>query len=566
MARKSKRAAMLEVKPPKENKTYNVAVYTRLSVEDTLYKNGSESLANQRELILDYLKDKPDMKVYAVYCDNGETGTNFDRADFQRMMYDVYNGNVNCIIVKDLSRFGREYIETGDYLERIFPLLGIRFIAINDNYDNHVNVFDVSVPIKNIINTLYARDLSKKSAAALRIKQANGEFIGTYAAYGYLKSPEDKHKLIIDEETAPIVRHIFEWKADGMSYAAICRRLHDMNIAPPAKYRYDKGIVKDKKYADCTFWNQYTIKRILQSEVYIGNMVQGRRKSQFYDDGKEKYVDKSDWVIVPNTHEPIVSKELFDKVQRQLAETSAAYHKTLGKYDKISNNNNLFKGKIVCGDCGTNLTRYKTAKKGYKKARYTYICPHHAVFPDKCKFIMIAEDILKEIVMNSVRLQISYLTDIENMLANAAKSPAVRKKMMAVTRETSNILSNIAYIKSSRIRAASDFAKGIIDEQEYKNVKDEFDAELHTETSNLEVVNKERERLNRLLSSGKWIADLKKYKSSKKLTQEIVDAFVKRITVYPDKNIEIQWAFSDKMSEILTTFSKDNAGGERLAG
>ena len=184
MARKSKRLAVQEEKPLENKNIYNVAVYLRLSVEEKRDNDDSESLENQRDIILDYLQDKTDMKVFSVYCDNGETGTNFEREAFQRMMYDVYIGKVNCIIVKDLSRFGREYIEAGDYLDRIFPLLGIRFIAINDNVDNHVSPFDISVPIKNIINKLYERDISNKVSAALRIKQANGEFIGTYAAYG----------------------------------------------------------------------------------------------------------------------------------------------------------------------------------------------------------------------------------------------------------------------------------------------------------------------------------------------------------------------------------------------
>lgn len=560
MARKSKRAAALETKPTMQENVYNVAVYIRLSVEDKLYKHGSESLVNQRELIYDYLRDKPNMKIYAVYCDNGETGTNFERADFQRMMYDVYNGNVNCIIVKDLSRFGREYIETGDYLERIFPLLGIRFIAINDNYDNMVNPFNISVPIKNIINTLYARDLSKKSAAALRIKQANGEFIGAYAAYGYMKSPEDKHKLIIDEETAPVVKMIFEWKAEGMGTAAICRKLYDMQIAPPSKYRYDKGITKNIRYADSKFWGTATIKTMLQNEVYIGNMVQGRRKSRFYDGRQEERVDKSDWVVVPNTHEPIISKELFDKVQKQLEEMKEAYHRNLGKYDKISNNNNLFKGKIVCGDCGTKAIRYKSAKEGYKKAQYSYICPHHADFPEQCSFTSIAENTLKEIVMNSIRIQTAHLTDLDNMLEKASKSPAVKQKMMSVTRETSGILSEIVYIKSSRIRTASDYAKEIIKEDEYIAAKSELDNELTEATQKLEALSKQREKLNKLLSADRWIKDLKKYKGSKSLTQEMVDAFIRKITVYPDKRIEIEWTYSDRENELLC-----NIGCEQLA-
>lgn len=351
-----------------------------MSIEDKYYKNGTDSLATQEEMALEYLKDKADMKLYKVYSDNGETGSNFERQDFQDMMYDVYNGKVNCIIVKDLSRFGREYIEMGDYLEKIFPLIGVRFIAINDHYDNNVTSFDISVPIKNIINTLYAKDLSKKSAAALRIKQQNGEFIGTYASYGYMKSKEDKHKIVIDEETAPVVKMIFEWKAQGLSYASIGRKLYDMGIMPPCRYRYDKGILKDKRYSDIVFWSQRTLKTILENEVYIGNMVQGRRKSRFFDGMNEIRVDKQNWSVVKNTHEPIISQELFDKVQKQLAQTRERYFENLGKYDKVSNKENIFKTKVACGDCGTPLTRYKNAGKEDKKKYFIHISAHAMLY------------------------------------------------------------------------------------------------------------------------------------------------------------------------------------------
>ncbi len=561
MARKSKRFAV-DIKPPEQEKIYNVAVYIRLSIEDRLYKNGSDSLSNQRELIYDYLEGKSDMKIYGVYCDNGETGTNFEREDFQRMMYDVYNGKVNCIVVKDLSRFGREYIEAGDYLDRIFPLIGVRFIAINDHYDNKVNPFDITVPIKNIINTLYARDLSRKSAAALRMKQANGEFIGTYAAYGYLKSPENKHKIIIDEETAPVVRQIFEWKAEGLSYAAICRKLYDMKIMPPMRYRYDKGIVKDKRGKDKVFWRVETLKNMLENEVYIGNMVQGRRKSHFYDGKKETRTDKSEWIIVPNTHEPIVSKELFDKVQKILEERHISYHRNLGKYNKISNGNNLFKRKIVCGDCNTNLIRYKNARQSSKKARYTYICPIHSQFPKQCEFLSIDEETLKNVVMRSINMQIGYLTNIEAMIEKASKSKAVRQKRIAITKEISDILSSISYIKASRVRTVTDYTRNLLDEDTYRTVMAEFEADLKIETKKLEIVNKQKDKLDRLLSSTKWIAGLKKFTGSKKLTQEIVDAFIKKIRVYPDKKIEIEWACTERCEAFLDL----DKGGEHLAG
>ena len=561
MARKSKRLAVQEEKPLENKNLYNVAVYLRLSVEEKRDNDDSESLENQRDIILDYLQDKTDMKLFSVYCDNGETGTNFEREAFQRMMYDVYNGKVNCIIVKDLSRFGREYIEAGDYLDRIFPLLGIRFIAINDNVDNHVTPFDISVPIKNIINTLYARDISKKVSAALRIKQANGEFIGTYAAYGYLRNPDDKHKIIVDEKTAPIVRQIFEWKAEGMGYASISRKLFDMKIMPPGRYKYDEGIVKDKRYANCEFWSAATLKSMLTNQVYIGNLTQGRRKSCLYDGVPEKKVEKKNWVVVEGTHEPIVEKELFDKVQMLLDEAHDKYFRNLGKYDRMSNNHNMFKKKVICGDCGTKLTRYKNVKPNEKKVYYTFICPHRARFLNQCNFLSIPEPTLKDIVMQSIRLQIVQLCDLGSAVDKVSKSESVRQKRMELTMSMSDILANIAYIKTARIRLTKDYASGLLDDDEYKMAKAEFDSQLAEETNKLETVGKLRDKFDSIISAGKWIDEFKRYKGAKKLTQEMVDAFIKQIKVYPDKRIEIEWTYQEKQTEILSQID----GGVKIA-
>lgn len=562
MARKSKRLIAAEQAVPLSGNIYNVAIYVRLSIEDKYYKNGTDSLVTQEEMALEYMKNKADMKLYKVYSDNGETGSNFERQGFQDMMYDVYNGKVNCIIVKDLSRFGREYIEMGDYLEKIFPLIGVRFIAINDHYDNNVTSFDISVPIKNIINTLYAKDLSKKSAAALRIKQQNGEFIGTYASYGYMKSKEDKHKIVIDEETAPVVKMIFEWKAQGFSYASIGRKLYDMGVMPPCRYRYDKGILKGKRYSEIVFWSQRTLKTILENEVYIGNMVQGRRKSRFFEGMNEVKVDKQDWSVVKNTHEPIISQELFDKVQKQLAMTRERYFENLGKYDKVSNKENIFKKKLVCGNCGTPLTRYKNVgKENKKKVSYSYICPRHALYPNQCNFLSISEKDLKEIVMSSIKMQMSYLSDMEIMFLNIAGSKEVKKKQADLTRAISDSLANISYIRTSRIRIASDLAKGLICDEEFNTIKNEFDKQLRAETEKLDGIRKKRDKFDKIISAPKWISELKKYHDSKILTKDMVEAFIEKIIIYPDKRIEIMWTYSDNQSELMSLIR----GGEEIA-
>ncbi|MCI8403364.1 MAG: recombinase family protein [Clostridia bacterium] len=551
MARKSKRLLTKTEEIKTNNNIYNVAVYIRLSVEENRNGKESESLENQQAIIIDYMKNKADMQLYKVYCDNGETGSNFKRDAFQDMMYDIYNGRVNCVIVKDLSRFGREYIEMGDYLEKIFPLIGVRFIAINDHYDNQVSAFDISVPIKNIINTLYAKDISKKQIASRHIKRINGEFIGSYAPYGYLKSPEDRHKLIIDEEAASIVKMIFDWKASGLGDTAICRKLYDMNIVPPGKYRYDKGIILDKRYANCHYWNTYTIKSMLQREVYIGNMVQGKRKSHFYEGLPEERLNKEQWTVVENTHEPIISKELFDEVQNIIGKTKETYLGNLGKYDKMSNDNNLFKHKVICGVCNGFMRRIKLIQK-QKQVSYSYICSHHVRFPQLCNAKTIPETTLKDIVMTAIKAQTTCFSDMEKMFLKVVNSKKIKEKQVELTRAISESLSNISYIRMSRIRITTDLSKGVIGDEDYNDLKTEFEAQLRSETEKLDKINKEREMFDKLISVPKWIDGFKKYKNKKILTKEMVDAFVEKIIVYPDKDIQIVWTYECKQNELLS--------------
>lgn len=321
-----------------------------------------------------------------------------------------------------------------------------------------------------------------------------------------------------------------------------------MNIMPPGRYRYDKGIVTDERYKDNIFWKNATIKRMLSNQVYIGNLTQGRKKSYFYDGGKkENILNKSEWVVVEGTHEPIISEELFYKVQDMLEERTQQYFDNLGKYDRISNAKNLFKHKIFCGDCGTKLTRYKDAKKGYKKAHYTYICPHHANFPDECKFMSVTENTLKDIVIQCIKQQMTVLLEFEQTAERMRKSPEMKRKTIRLSREISNVILNISKLKQERIKLVSDYAKGILSDDEFNIAKADFESKLNDESKQLEELQMEQNRLERLLSSDKWIADLKRFKGARKLTQELVDSFIECITVYPDKNITIKWVYQDKL-------------------
>ena len=337
-------------------KLFNVAVYIRLSREDG-DKEESDSVGNQRKLLTEYVHKKDELILYDVYIDDGYTGTNFNRPDFQRMIADIEAGKVNCVIVKDLSRFGRDYIDTGRYLERYFPELGVRFISITDGIDSMKQAYDMLLPIKNIFNEQYARDISKKVQTAVKTKQKAGEFIGAFTSYGYKKSPVDKNKLVIDEYAANVVRRIFSLYIQGYGKQRIAKLLNAEGILCPAEYKRAIGLNYNNpnKLDSTTYWSYSTINSILHREMYVGNMVQGTKHQRMRS--KQKKMDKDKWIIVENTHEPIIDKETWEKAQSLL-------HKRTRELD-LETNKNIFAGFVKCGDCGRAMV--KTTKNGKKK-------------------------------------------------------------------------------------------------------------------------------------------------------------------------------------------------------
>ena len=554
MARKSKRQPSITNISPKISGIYNVGIYLRLSIEEKRDRKDSESIEYQKQICLEYLKDKSEMSIYDIYTDDGETGTNFERDGFQRMMYDIYNGKINCIVIKDLSRFGREYIEMGDYIEKVFPLLGIRFIAVNDRVDNEAAPLDISVPIKNVINSMYARDLSKKSASALRLNQLNGEFIGGPAPFGYVKSKEDKHILVVDPEAAEVVKLIFKMKMQHMSNMSIARKLFEMGIPTPSKYKYDKGLVRNERYANMIYWSEATIRQILNSEMYIGNMVQGKTKSHFFEGRPVETVDKNDWIIKENTHEAIVPKEVFYAVKEILQEEKQRYE-TSHKHIKKMKNENVFGKIVVCGECGHKAKRCKNGKNIY------WLCSHHLNYPNECRMKSINENILKNIVMQAVKTQMSAVIDFEAAIQNALHGTEIKAEAADIKKQIDQALANIVYIKSNRVRMTADFAKGTLNEDEYEIVREQFENDLQKENEKLELYDKKRERFNKLLAVEKWVTELKKHTSTKKLSSEIVSAFIKQIKIYSDKRIEIVWKYEERFSEYQALLG----GGEKIA-
>lgn len=379
---------------------WNVAVYLRLSIEDN-ESIESNSIVNQRELVEQYISSKSDLELVDYYIDDGYSGTNFNRPGFERLLQDMKNKKINCIIVKDLSRFARNHIEADMYFENIFPVLNIRFISVIENIDSFENpdsMDNLIVPFKNLLNDAYAKDISKKVKSALTAKRLNGEFIGTSATYGYIKNPKDKHKLIIDEEASKHVVQIFNGIIEGKTVSEIANELNKNNILTPAAYKRknepeSNNIETDKR------WNAKMINKMLKDRIYVGDLIQGKKKVENYRSHKLITTKKDEWIIIQNNHEPIISKDKFDKVQEIIEKNKCA---------RSNKEKDLFYRFLKCSDCGDSFTLRKV--KNYEYYHCTsYVrngsCTSHSIRKDK-----LAEIVLEELNKRFKRNRINTLT------------------------------------------------------------------------------------------------------------------------------------------------------------
>lgn len=414
--RKENPVSSVSVQEIPKQRIYRACGYIRLSVEDS-GKVKSDTIENQKELVRAYIKDQPDMVFAGLYCDNGRTGTDFSRPEFARMMEDIKKGMINCIVVKDLSRFGRNYKETGNYIERIFPFLDVRFVAVSDQFDT-LNTAQKSdsyiVPLKNIINEAYSKDISRKVGSSYILMQRKGEFTGTWAVYGYQKCADNPHKIEPNAETAPIVQDIFRQRILGISYTQIARDLNKRGIASPAQYHYRKGDAKTERYAHVK-WNPKVVRDILLNEVYLGHMVQGRKRQSFCAGKKQQPQPQAQWTVVRNTHKPLIDEDTFQKVQKAAACNKASY---LEHYGNRPSTPNCLKGLVYCADCGHRMTRFKSVTEKGTKAVYSYVCRSHMLDPCSCPLKTIPESKLMEILWDLLRKQFALADSMTEQIRN----------------------------------------------------------------------------------------------------------------------------------------------------
>lgn len=528
---------------------WRIAEYTRLSKEDG-DKSESDSIKNQQKIIenhLDYMSRQGENIISVErYTDDGYPGGNFNRPDYQRMIRDIETGTINCIIVKDLSRLGRNYPELGKLMEDFFPQKGIRVISVLNSLDSVKSpetYGSAIVSFSNIVNDDYIRQLSIKIKSTLDMKRNAGEFIGNYAPFGYLKSEEDHHKLVVDPEAADVVRAIFTWYIDGMSASGIAKRLTALHIPTPSEYKTSKGCKGFKGHSSGGIktgaWSITSVNTILKDEVYIGNLVQGKYKSLSYRSKKMVPNEQENWIVIEGTHEPIVSDEQFTLV-----------HDRFSRHTRVPSTREepyLFSGVIFCGTCGRRMTHVKAA------SRYgNYRCPTRTFAPEKCQCPTISELKLYAIVLEAVKQQISTLVNAHAAIKEARAGVASVSSASEYSTAIHRAEAEKKRLDEARFKLYDNFQRGIIDEDEYQQFRIHYKAEL---TKQDEYIAQLRCGLAELKESRKaddeFIAFFSKYGSIQTLDRAVVTQLIDRIVVMDSKNISVYFKFSKHYEKIL---------------
>lgn len=492
---------------------YRVAAYIRLSNEDG-DRRESESVSSQRQIIETFVNAHESMLVVDEYVDDGYTGTNFNRPEFKRLISDVEGGRINCIVVKDLSRFGRNYVQVGYYLENFFPVNGIRFIAINDGFDT-LNSTDLAVdfvmPIKNIFNAHYSQDIAKKVRSAFRAKQQNGEFVGAFASYGLMKDPNDKHKLIIDEAAAAVVRRIFLLYNQGLGKIAIARRLNDEKVPCPSVYKRMNNLqyCNSHRAEYTTYWTYSTIHKILTNEMYIGTMIQ-RRTERKVVRGKAIKTKDDEVIRVKNTHEAIIDAKTWEITQELL--------KHRGRQLDFQQSVGLFAGFVKCGDCGRALAKVRRNKEVY------YICGTYKRYSSKlCRSHSVRESILENLILQKFNAELVKLEDAD-FIRNKSKREKIDLKKYDDKLNRLFVLRKEAY---------EDYKSGLLSKEEYISFKESYSKEEVLVKGQMDTL---RQSMEEKSEREEWVENLRKYRRIEHLDRSILACILDGITVYEDEN------------------------------
>ena len=547
MARKSRKNIVEAAAPSVGMKVWKAALYVRLSVEFN-GKRG-DSLETQRQIMEAYIALCPDIEIVGVYTDNGITGQHFERREFQRMLADAEAGKIDCIVVKDLSRLGRNAIDSGYYIEKYFPLHHIRFIAVNDQYDsedaensgNHI-----IVPLKNIINEAYAADISRKVRSQAHQAMQDGEFIGARPPFGYKKDPDNCHKLLVNEDTAPVVRQIFAWAADGVALNVIVKKLNEAGIVTPGYYLASVGIITNKKLMGSGKWQTWTVAKILADEVYTGDMVQGKSVSVRH---RQTPTKPEDWIVVRGTHEPLISRELFDQVQAIRQRVAAKYTQT----PKVPYTENILRGRVFCGCCGKNLHRQKSHNG------YIYHCiSNQRIGKGACENNIgyLQETELFDTILSYVQSE---------ALIVMGKSLQLKQQDKRITAQKEQTEREIAALQREAEKARSylaglyeHFITGVLTQAEYHGMKAEYHQKVMDCVERISALQEGQDKLEKQAARYLSLADrLKAVKKSADLTAAFVSQVIESVTVNSPDDISVSFSFRDDFDGLMEVLNRD---------
>ena len=538
MARKSRKN--IESAPVQAVKvSFNAGAYVRLSAVDKKHKG--DSIETQQAIIEAFIMEHSDISLREVYIDNGLSGQTFERPAFQRMLADMESGKINCCITKDLSRLGRNAIDTGFYIERHFPQNNVRFIAITDGYDSaNGQSGGIMVSLKNMVNESYALEIGRKIRTSKQMNISLGKFVGSFAPYGFIKDPKDNHKLLRDPEAAPIVQRIFEMAADGASIKGITKWLNESGILPPMRYLHSKGIVSEKQARGHIHWNKGALYTILKNRVYCGDMVQGKGKTNSY---VQERIPESEWIVVEDTHESIVSRELFAKVQARWGKEHEPQEQQKPKRKRnysTPSAANIFQRKVFCGHCGFTMLRHRI-----NETQYRFKC-HTQDLYDKsdCVCVGIHEDMIKEMLLGMFLI---YKADIGTFPNTGLLTVGPSQADEAIKAELRTVQADIRKNSHYLEGLYESLVTGDLTDSEFREMKEAYETKIAALTK------KEKDLRNEIHNSIRKQAELSKANTSiqatrgiSDITADVVNDLIERIHVFEDKSIKVKFTFADE--------------------
>lgn len=529
--------------------TWKAALYIRLSKDDG-DKQESNSVTYQREILKEHIKLHPDIEIHDIYIDDGWSGTNFDRPNFVRMMEDIYAGKVNCVVVKDLSRFCRNASEGGQYLDNTFVRLRVRFIAINNGIDtasNNMNAATqcISVGVTNVINESVAATTSVNVRGTLNVNRQQGKFIGSFASYGYKKDPLDHHKLLIDDETAPIVRMIFQKFIDGQSIIGITKELNEMGIPNPSTYKKLKGFNYKHPVGASNdgLWPDSSVRMILRNRMYTGDMIQGKNTTVSYKIKQCRAIPKEDWIVVENTHEAIIDKETFDKAQSLFTKHTRSAPETKHVH--------LFAGLVRCSDCKRIMNK-KTNHHPYGTYRYFRCSTARKMQKNACTNHSIRIDKLEQAILVFLQTTIRTAVEFSELLEKINASPLRKQESSHLQKTLISQQNERAKCMQAMADLYPDWKNGLLDQDEYLLIK----ANLKEKIAALDamILNLEKsvaDYKDGITAENDFISHFIKYQNIDHLSRAMLVELVEEILVYEGGKIEVTLKFRDAYEQVV---------------